>query len=511
VSGPATPTFNARNDSVRGPLAGRYVAAAAMVMAALIPYLALSAAIGPITPIIAHGLHMSLQEMSLASGMGNAAYAVGTVLAVQFAQLLPQRRMMVVYVGVLVVGSLLQATAQDPAMFITGHVLQGLCTSLLLIAAVPPLALGFGIERLRETAVIMSMCIFGAVALGPLAGGAQASAHAWRPLFWVVTAISAIAFVLALLTFEDTPAFDRNAPRAPGTIALAAAGTASAFWGASELLTHPFLRLETCGLLALGLVLIVTLIVHQYRAPRPLLTIRTMLTSTIPVAGIALALFAAAASVSATALTASLLTGRYSPVHIGLLYLPELGGAVATAVLLGLVINRREMQLLPFAGMVFLAAGIGVLLIHVPATAATTLVGSGLTGIGLGASVAPALFCAGFSLPSNNLQRVFAIVELLRAVAAFMIAPIFAHLALTVGGNPRTGTTIALWVGLGMAVAGGAVPLAIYLLGGGRPQTPRLDRFLAQEAPAWYSPPLLAAVRARSAEVGLDQACLETD
>ena len=29
-------------------------------------------------------------------------------------------------------------------MFITGRVLQGLCTSLLLIAAVPPLALGFG-------------------------------------------------------------------------------------------------------------------------------------------------------------------------------------------------------------------------------------------------------------------------------------------------------------------------------------------------------------------------------
>jgi len=148
MSRPATTPTSAAHDRDlrwRGPLAGRYPAAAAMVMSALIPYLALSAAIGPITPIIAHGLHMSLQEMSLASGMGNAAYAVGTVLAVQFAQLLHQRRMMVLYVGLLVVGSVLEAAAQDPAMFITGHVLQGLCTSLLLIAAVPPLALGFGI------------------------------------------------------------------------------------------------------------------------------------------------------------------------------------------------------------------------------------------------------------------------------------------------------------------------------------------------------------------------------
>jgi hypothetical protein len=70
----------------RGPLAGRYPAAAAMVMSALIPYLALSASIGPITPIIAHHLHMSLQAMSLGSGMANAGYAVGTVLAVAFAQ-----------------------------------------------------------------------------------------------------------------------------------------------------------------------------------------------------------------------------------------------------------------------------------------------------------------------------------------------------------------------------------------------------------------------------------------
>jgi MFS family permease len=513
MSGATTTTSAAHGADLRlrGPLAGRYPAAAAMVMSALIPYLALSAAIGPITPIIARGLHMSLQEMSLASGMGNAAYAVGTVLAVQFAQLLHQRRMMVLYVALLVVGSVLEATAQNPAMFITGHVLQGLCTSLLLIAAVPPLALGFGLERLRETAVIMSMCIFGAVALGPLVGGLQASAHGWRPLFWVVTAISLAAFVLSLLTFEDTPPFDRSAPRAPGTIALAAAGPVAAFWGASELLTHRFLEWQTCGLLALGLGLIIVLIVHQYRTPRALLTIRTMLTSTIPIAGIALALFAAAASVSATALTASLLTGRYSPVHIGLLYLPELGGAIATAVLLGLAISRRAMQYLPLAGMAFLAAGIAVFLIHVPSTQTTTLVGSGLTGIGLGATVAPALFCAGFSLPSNNLQRVFAIVELLRAVAAFMIAPVFAHLAVTVGGNPRMGTTIALWVGLAMAIIGTVVPLAIYLFGGARPETPQLERFLAQESPAWHSPPLLAAVRGRRTKVGLDTACLETD
>ena len=134
-------------------------------------------------------------------------------------------------------------------------------------------------------------------------------------------------------------------------------------------------------------------------------------------------------------------------------------------------------------------------LIEVPASEAATLVGSALTGIGLGATVAPALFVAGFSLRSTNLQRVFAIVELLRAVAAFRIAPIFVHMAVTVGGGIDEGTRIALWIGLGLAVLGAVAGVVIYALGGARPQAPDLDAFVDGEAPAWYSPPLLARVR----------------
>ncbi len=168
-----------------------------------------------------------------------------------------------------------------------------------------------------------------------------------------------------------------------------------------------------------------------------------------------------------------------------------------TAVVLGLVLQTRGIHYLPLVGMIFLAAGIAVFRINVPSSETATLIGSGLTGIGLGATVAPALFVAGFSLPSASLQRVFAIVELMRAVAAFMIAPIFVHFAANVGGSLDAGTAIALWIGLGLALGGAVIGVAIYALGGARPQTPDLERFLAGEAPAWYSPPLLARVRSR--------------
>ncbi|MEO9177131.1 MAG: MFS transporter [Gaiellales bacterium] len=479
----------------QGPLAGRYAAVAAMVMLALIPYLALSSALGPLTPIIAKQLHMSLQTMSLGEGLGNAAYAVGTVLAVQFAQHFPQRRMLVIYALLLLVGSVLTASAVDAEMFIAGHVLQGLCTSLLLIAAVPPLAIGFPSNKLRDTAVIMNVCIFGAVALGPFIGGLQAQSTAWRPLFWIVAAVSASALVLAVLTFEDAPAANPDSPADLPAIGLAAVGCVAAFVGASELTSHAFLSPLTILPLLGGLAVIVVLVVYQYRARNPLLTVRTMLTSSIPVAGILVALFAAAASVSATVLTAGVLVGHYSPVHIGLLYVPEVGGAVVTAVALGLVIRKRALHYLPLVGMLFLAAGIAVFRIEVPSSQALTLVGSGLTGIGLGATVAPALFVAGFSLPAANLQRVFAIVELFRAVAAFMVAPIFVKLAVTSGGSIAAGTGIALWIGLGLALAGAAIGVVIYALSGARPQRADLETFLAGVTPAWYSPPLLARVR----------------
>ncbi|MBV9464951.1 MAG: MFS transporter [Solirubrobacterales bacterium] len=479
----------------QGPLAGRYPASAAMVIFALVPYLGLSAALQPLTPIIGRQLHMSMQTMSLGLGLANAAYAVGTVLAVQLAQVLPQRRMMVLYAALLVIGSVLGASAQNPTMFIIGHVLQGLCTSLLLIAAVPPLAIGFGLPKIRATAMIMNVCIFGAVAVGPTIGGIQASAHGWRPLFWVIAAISVAALVLSLLTFEDAPPADPDAPRDPLALGLAAAGCVAAFYGASQLLTHRFLEAQTFAPLAGGLALILALIINQYGSKQPLLTIRSMLTSTVPVAGIVVALTAAAASVTATDLTATALAPHYTPLHLGLLFLPELGGALLTAVALGVVLKRRQLQYLPMVGMAFLAAGIAVLRIQVPPTQALTLLGSGLTGIGLGAAVAPALFVAGFSLPAASLQRVFAIVELLRAVAAFLVAPVFAHFAATVGGNPRTGTGIVLWIGLGIAISGALAAVLLYALGGARPQTPDLERFMSGEGAAWYSPPLLAAVR----------------
>jgi hypothetical protein len=240
--------------------------------------------------------------------------------------------------------------------------------------------------------------------------------------------------------------------------------------------------------------LIVVLFVYQYRAKRPLLCIRP-LGSTLPVSGIVVAMCAAAGSISAVALAAVLLTDQFTPVHLGLLQFPEFIAALITAVVLGLVFRSRGLHFLVLGGMLSLIAGILVLKSQLPSSSLTMALGSGLVGLGVGGSVAPALFIAGFSLRNNALQRVFAIIELLRAVAAFMVAPILAHVALTAGSTPAAGTQTALWICFGIASAGTLFAVSLYALGRVRPPAPVLEVWMSGEAPAWYSPPLLAGIR----------------
>jgi MFS family permease len=245
-----------------------------MVMLALIPYLALSAALGPLTGTIGKQLHMSLQTLSLSSGLANAAYAVGTVLAVQFAVHLPARRMLLGYVTAFLAAAVLAAWAPDGAVFIGAFIAEGLCTSLMLVAAVPPLLTGWPVRKMPWTVVTMNLCIFGAVAIGPAVGELQASSGAWRPPFWGVAAVAAVAVLFALLTYEDQPPQDRSAPWDFVALGLAVCGCTAAFFGAARLEAGsppgPVSLVPLVG----GVTLIVLLVVHQYRVKNPLMPVR---------------------------------------------------------------------------------------------------------------------------------------------------------------------------------------------------------------------------------------------
>ena len=67
----------------RGPLADSYPAAVALVVSALVPFLLLTSAVLPLAPLVSKSLHLSTAALDITTGLSDAGYAVGTVLAVQ--------------------------------------------------------------------------------------------------------------------------------------------------------------------------------------------------------------------------------------------------------------------------------------------------------------------------------------------------------------------------------------------------------------------------------------------
>ncbi|HTW20656.1 MAG TPA: MFS transporter [Mycobacteriales bacterium] len=478
-----------------GPLADSYPAAVVLVVVALAPYLMLTAAVLPLSTVLATSVGLSKESFTIVLSMSDAAYAFGTVLAVQFAQHLRPRRMLVRYAVLLVVASVLAVWAPTGAVFAAGFVGQGLCTSLLLIAAVPPLVIGWPARKVPVTASFMNLCIFGAVALGPTIGALLADAKQWRPLFIAVVVSSTSTVLFALLTFQDDDPADRSAPWDIVAVVLAAVACAAAFFGVGLLEGRLSATVATIGPLAGGVLALVILVIHQYRARQPLTPVR-LLATTMPTVGLLTALLASAAGFGLMELLLQYLKSVTSPLHIAALFAPEFGAAVLVAGAFGLVLPTRGIAVFALSGLVLLVASAVVCHVIVAggaedlAYAATTLI-----GLGLAASVSPALFLAGLSLRSVQIQRVFALIELLRGVAAFVTAPLLVFVVSVVGSSPQSGLQVGVWVCLLLAAGGGVVAGTTLIAGGGGLPRPDIEEWQERDNPAWISPPLFDAVR----------------
>jgi MFS family permease len=476
----------------RGPLASSYAGAVALVICALVPFLMLTGAVFPLLPVLSASLGLSKQALTLAIGLSDGAYAFGTVLAVQFAVHLAARRMLLVYVSTFLVAAVLAAWAPTAPVFFVAYVVEGLCTSLMLIAAAPPLVTGWPVAKMPGTGFVMNLCVFGAVAIGPTIGGLQAAEGQWRPLFWGVAGVAALAVLFALLTFEDDPPQDQGAPWDIVAVTLAGAGCAAAFFGASELQNEGPVPSALAPLLA-GVAMLAALIVHQYRARRPLMPVRQLAT-TFPAYGILIAMAASASAFGLMELVLTAVQKNSSPTSIALQFLPEFGAAVITAVLFAFLFRTRFTPVLAVGGLATVAAAA---LLTGLATGGSVLVAAatGLIGLGVGASVSPALFITGFSLRSAQIQRVFAFLELVRGVTAFLAAPILLYLATAIGASAAAGTQTAIWICLAIAAGGVLVALTLFALGAERLQAPDLETWTTHDEPAWDSTPLLSRLR----------------
>lgn len=483
------PTHAARKDP---PLVGRYRWIVAVALLALAPNIVLTTAFGLLQKPIGADLHASRLLTQQAEGISNAGYAFGAVLASFLTQRFRQRVLFLTTEGFFVVGAVLATVAWAPAPYFTGRVIEGLATGLMLVIALPPLITRYGVDRLPGTAAAVNIGLFGAVTVGPLLAGLVA-ATSWRIVFGAVAVAGIAGVVIGALALPDIEAFDPGrAPDIPAFV-LAAVATVLPFFATSQLVSANFGDPMVLAPIVIGLLSLLVLVVMLYRRRDPLMPVRELSTS-LPVVGTVSAMVAGAAFVTLVELAATglLETRHKSPIQAGFLAAPAIGGVALAATCFALVLRTKYLPVLVLAGMLLIFGGGLLQLLASSDTAA--MASSAMLGAGAGATVSPGLFLAGFGVPSNRVGRAFALVELLRSEAAYLVGPILLYVAML--HRPLTaGLHFAGWITLAFLGIGMAATAALFVASGARLHPPDLAAWLERGEQAMESPPTAQRVQ----------------
>lgn len=468
---------------------GSYALAVGIALLGLCPNIVLSTAFSPVAEVMAKDLHTGAVGLQVAEGMSNAGYACGAVVAAALAQRYVQRNLFLGYQAAFVVGSLMAAFAPGLPLFFVGRVVQGAATGLMLVSALPPLVTRFGVGRLPVTVAIVNVGLFGATTVGPLVGGITAQAGAWRLLFVALAFLGALGWLCALLGYVRFDPMNPDLPWDRSALALAVVGTSLAFFATTFLAGASLTSPVFLGPFVVGVAALVVLVVMEYRKDTPLMPVEALSTQ-LPVTGMVVAMLAGAVFVTVVEVLETLLSGpgHLSPSAVGALFWPMPVGLVAAAVAFGALFRTRWVPVLVNVGILALVAGTALLLTVDPARPGTAvLLATALLGFGAGATVSPGLFLAGLGVPAQQIGRAFALVELLRSIAAFAVAPLVAYVVQS--ASPITaGVHTGLWVSLGIGVAALVCSLAIPALSGARLRKPDLEAWLEEGEQALPSP-----------------------
>lgn len=388
--------------------------------------------------------------------------AVGTPIIARMADMYGKRRMLLVALVAMILGSVICAVEASFLTMIVGRALQGFGASLIAVGIsilrdeLPP-------ERIGTAVALMSATMGIGSALGLPLAGVLTDWLGWHSIFWF-GAVTGAALVVALLAVvEESPVRTPGRFDVPGALVLSAAlvclllpiSKGSAWgWGQPEVV----------GLLASAVALLAIWVPLELRVNQPMVDLRTSVRRPVLVTNLA-SVFAGMAMFVNMLVTVQVLQQPITSgvgfglgvTAAGLAMVPSGLAMVAVSPVSGWLLGR-------WGGRVVLLFGAGLMAlayvgrIFYADSVAAVVIGSTLVGIGTALAFAamPTLIMS--SVPITETASANGLNSLVRSIgtslASTLVAAIMATYQVEVGGVFfASGTAFQLVLGLGALAA----------------------------------------------------------
>jgi len=314
-------------------------------------------------------------------------------------------------------------TGQAPAASGLTREIQGLGGGTIMPLGQSMLAQVAGPKRMGRVMSIIGVPMLLVPVFGPLIGGALIDAASWRFIFFVNLPVGLLAIALAvrLLPADGPRPAHHRAQRldVPGAVLLSG-GLALFLYGLAETGQHARLATPSAlGPMAAGAAAVALFAWRAPRVPNPLIDLRLFRQRGFA-AGTAVNLVLGVALFGVALLLPlyfELLRGR-TPVQTGLLMIPQGLGAAAAISLAGYLTDRVGARRVVPAGILVALAGVGWFTqigAHTPYWA--LVIALFLIGVGLGATITPAMAAAYQGLPRAALGQATSAISVVQRVA----------------------------------------------------------------------------------------------
>lgn len=228
----------------------------------------------PALPEIQRRMHASPNAVSWVMTAFLIAAAVLTPMIGRFGDMYGKRRVLVIVLGMLALGTLVSATADSIGVLVAGRALQGASGGLF--------PLGFAVIRdefpahaVAKGLALMSSLLGVGSAIGLVLAGPIVSGLGYRWLFWVPLVIAVVAAIATRLLVPESAVMSRGRVDWLGA-ALLSSGLVIGLVAISRTSVVGWLSWPTVSTGALGIALLWALVVVERSRPAPLVDMRLL-------------------------------------------------------------------------------------------------------------------------------------------------------------------------------------------------------------------------------------------